>query len=310
MKKPTTYLQSIALISCREPFTDEWFDRSTDASVGFVKAIEVNAKDYIPAMEARRMTKILKRAICSSRRAIADAGNPEIDAIITSTAMGCMETSEKFLMDIVNGGEELLKPTLFMQSTHNTISSMIAIHLKNHGYNMTFSHGKMSFESALLDADMQIALGAAHNVLLGQHDEMTDLGAKLITDADGSFHSEASVAMVVSDSADNAICAIGSPCINDDINAYVGDAKIDAIVADDSCADIIGALTVKAPVFNHTKVFGNTLSNSAVALYAGSRLIAKNRFPSYHSPAESGINNVLCINREGNDYCATLLTRV
>ena len=45
-------------------------------------------------------------------------------------------------------GENCLKPSLFMQSTHNTIGSLIGIVLKCHGYNNTYSHEGISFESA------------------------------------------------------------------------------------------------------------------------------------------------------------------
>ena len=100
-------------------------------------------------------------------------------AIITGTSMGCMENSEKFLTDICRNGEQLLKPTLFMQSTHNTIASMTGILLKCHGYNMTYSQGGVSFTSALLDAWLQIRAGEISNALVGCHDELTDAIRKI-----------------------------------------------------------------------------------------------------------------------------------
>ena len=71
-----------------------------------------------------------------------------------------------------------MKPTHFMQSTHNTISSLLAIRFKCHGYNATYSHRGASLESALMDAYMQIALGDIDNALVGWFDEKTqDLDA-------------------------------------------------------------------------------------------------------------------------------------
>ena len=78
-----------------------------------------------------------------------------------------------FLEDMVNNGEELLKPTLFMQSTHNTMGAAIAIRIKCHGYNITYSHGSRSYEMVMQDAKRLIALGKARTVLVGMHDEST-----------------------------------------------------------------------------------------------------------------------------------------
>ncbi|MBO7366117.1 MAG: beta-ketoacyl synthase chain length factor, partial [Bacteroidales bacterium] len=72
-----------------------------------------------------------------------------------------------------------LSPTSFMQSTHNTVSSMIAIHLGCHGYNATYSHTGASLESALLDAWLQISLGDIDTALVGRFDEEAPLFSKV-----------------------------------------------------------------------------------------------------------------------------------
>lgn len=90
-------------------------------------------KGLIVPAEARRMSKILKRTVCTAITALNESDIKQPDAIITGTGMGCMENSEKFLIDLSRFGEQCLKPTLFMQSTHNTISSLTAIILKCHG---------------------------------------------------------------------------------------------------------------------------------------------------------------------------------
>jgi 3-oxoacyl-(acyl-carrier-protein) synthase len=61
-----------------------------------------------------------------------------------------------------------------MQSTHNTISSLVAIQTKNHGYNVTYAHKGISFDSALQDAWWQFQLGKIDTALVGGHDEMTE----------------------------------------------------------------------------------------------------------------------------------------
>jgi 3-oxoacyl-(acyl-carrier-protein) synthase len=61
-----------------------------------------------------------------------------------------------------------------MQSTHNTISSLVAIQTKNHGYNVTYAHKGISFDSAFQDAWLQFHLGKIDSALVGGHDEMTE----------------------------------------------------------------------------------------------------------------------------------------
>lgn len=132
-------------------------------------------REFISLMEARRMGKIMKAATLTSLRALQRAGVECPDAIITATAHGMLETTEKFLEDIDANGEGLLKPTLFMQSTHNTLGSAIAIRTKCHGYNITYSQGDKSLEWAMRDAERLIRTGKAETVLVGIHDESTPL---------------------------------------------------------------------------------------------------------------------------------------
>lgn len=128
-------------------------------------------KEFISPMESRRMGKLQKAAHLSSLRAMKAAGIVCPDAIITATAQGMLEVSMQFLQDIAANDEELLKPTLFMQSTHNTLSSAIAIRAKCHGYNTTYSQGEESFKWAMRDAERQISTGKAETVLVGSYDE-------------------------------------------------------------------------------------------------------------------------------------------
>ena len=130
-------------------------------------------REFVSPGEARRMTRLMKAATITSLKALQEAGVESPDAIITATAYGMLETSEKFLIDMLENGEETLSPTLFMQSTHNTLSSAIAIRTKCHGYNMTYTQGKDSLDWALRDARRLIASGKAKTVLVDCHDEAT-----------------------------------------------------------------------------------------------------------------------------------------
>lgn len=130
-------------------------------------------KEFVSPMESRRMGKLMKAAHLSAFRALQQAGIDCPDAIITATSRGMLEISQQFLDDIVSNDEELLKPTLFMQSTHNTVSSSIAIRRHCHGYNITYSQGDKSLEWALRDARRLISTGKAGNVLVVSFDEST-----------------------------------------------------------------------------------------------------------------------------------------
>lgn len=140
-------------------------------------------REFIPADQIRRMGRIIKMGITASKLCLSDAmdiageanltGNLVPDAIITGTGLGCLEDSEKFLATMIRNKEEFLTPTSFIQSTHNTVAGQIALLLKCHGYNFTFVHRGISFESALIDSMMQIRMLNATNVLCGGLDELT-----------------------------------------------------------------------------------------------------------------------------------------
>ena len=169
---------SSMVISKSEPVS---YDENTCACTYRVAAEEVvtdvevlkELKEFVSPMESRRMGKLMKAAHLTSLRALKNAGIECPDAIITATSRGMLEISLQFLDDINAFGEELLKPTLFMQSTHNTLSSAIAIRTKCHGYNTTYSHGDKSFEWAMRDAERLLQTGKVNSVLVGSFDEST-----------------------------------------------------------------------------------------------------------------------------------------
>ena len=139
----------------------------------FMKSEEPDYKMFISPMEARRIGTLVKRALVTSADALRKGQCEMPDAIISGTGLGCVEHTEKFLNAVIDNDEECLPPTAFMQSTHNTIGSQIALQLKCHGYNCTYSHRGTSFESALFDAFMQLKLNQIQSALVGAHDEMT-----------------------------------------------------------------------------------------------------------------------------------------
>jgi len=153
-----------------------------DLDIKVLSKVEISSEeelseiqDFVKPLEARRMGRILKSSLLSSLKALRQAGVDCPDAIITATAMGCLENSEHLLTQLVDEGEKSLKPTFFMQSTHNTISSNIAIRLRCHGYNITYAQDEDSLDWAMRDAKQLLRSGACKTVLVGCHDETTPL---------------------------------------------------------------------------------------------------------------------------------------
>ncbi len=128
---------------------------------------------FVSPMEGRRMGKLMKRALATSLTALRDAGIEHPDAIITGTSLGSVADMEPVLNAVCENGGESVKPTNFMQSTHNTLSSLIAIKTHTHSGNCTWSQEGLSFEAALCDALTQLRLGRIDNALVGAFDELS-----------------------------------------------------------------------------------------------------------------------------------------
>lgn len=126
------------------------------------------------------MSHIIKMGVAAAMECLKEAGVEDPDAIITGTAYGCLADTELFLAKMVENKEELLTPTAFIQSTHNTVGAQIALMLKCHNYNNTFVHRGFSFENSLLDAVSLIKDGEASNALVGGVDEITNVSHAIL----------------------------------------------------------------------------------------------------------------------------------
>ena len=195
---------SSLLFSTHPTTTEEPVETRKEVKV--LSRVELTSEDqladirkYVKLLEARRMGKIMKSSLLSSLEALAQAGVDKPDAIITGTMYGCLEYSERLLEQMKEEGETMLKPTYFMQSTHNTIGSNIAIKTHCHGYNVTYTQGTASLSWALRDAEMLLKEGKVKTVLVGCHDESTPLFNSLLkrdgAEEQPSIHA---VAMVLS----------------------------------------------------------------------------------------------------------------
>jgi 3-oxoacyl-[acyl-carrier-protein] synthase II len=176
------YIRSAAAISAQTTFGDVPFLTNPIEVIDTrIRAIEPDYKAYIDPKLIRRMSHIIKMGVATAKECLNKAGIEMPGAIITGTAYGCLEDTLTFLTRIIELEEEMLPPTAFIQSTHNTTAAQIALMLKCHSYNNTFVHKGISFESAMLDAIMLLKEQDADNILVGGTDEMTDTSFKILT---------------------------------------------------------------------------------------------------------------------------------
>lgn len=169
------YIHSAASISAQNTVNGNSFlDDLVIYEENVISAIDPNYKDFIPPAAARRMAKGIKMGVVASKLALSEAGVETPDAIITGTGLGCLKDSEKFVSSIIDNNEQFLTPTSFIQSTHNTVGGQIALELQCKGYNFTYVHASVSFESALMDTELQLKNNEVKKILVGGVEEHGD----------------------------------------------------------------------------------------------------------------------------------------
>jgi len=299
------YINSIKQISAQQPLTDEWFENPVYHSEPYVRAIEPDYKQFFTPNVARRLGKILKRALLVSRQAMQESGVENPDAIITSTGLGCIENTEIFLDKMVREGEELLNPTYFMQSTHNTVGSLIAIDAKCKSYNTTYAHKGISFECALQDAFLQMTnkarLVPVKTALVGAHDEMTFVYFNLLKKAgyldrlNQTFGSETAVAMMLStEKSETTLCEIETVekmyCRNMvSKHALHLPSEIDYVMIgtngkpenDQIYFENCAKLFPNIPLLRYKHIFGEGYTVSALGVYAAALCLKNGKIPDF-----------------------------
>jgi 3-oxoacyl-(acyl-carrier-protein) synthase len=335
------YITAIKQISAQQPLVDDWFEQPVFYSEPYVRAIEPDYKQFFTPNESRRLGKILKRALLVSRQAMVASGVLKPDAIITGTGLGCIENTEIFLDKLVREGEELLNPTHFMQSTHNTISSLVAIDAKCHAYNSTYAHKGISFECALQDAFMQLQCrdAACHvsTALVGAHDEMTPAYFTLLKRAgylgkpNQTFAGETAVAMMLSaEKPEKALCRIEAvekiygrdvetQCIAslstniDYIMVGTNGVEENDKIYFENCAKLFPNI----PLLQYKNIFGEGYTMPALGVYAAAICLQKGEIPehlflepSVKNQAPRQFNKILCYNQfEGKNHTFILLSK-
>jgi len=312
------YIQSATQISAQVPLSDAWFDAPLYHTEKKKLSNEPSFAGYLTPIMSRRMCNLLKRAIVTSRLTLQKAAIEIPDAIICGTGLGCIENTERFLYSIWENEEQFLQPTYFMQSTHNIISSSIAIDIKCHGYNNTFVHRGTSFENALLDALIQFKYQKIRSALVGGFDELTSdyyiffdrIGIWDFSKSDPSlpktmcFAGEAAVSMLLqTERNEQTLCELnGVELIYRPSIAQIRESlhslltrtdcelsDIDAVVvgtnsnpANDAVyEDVVPQLLGKLPVIQYKHLFGQSFTSPALGTYVAAFCLYKQMIPAH-----------------------------
>jgi 3-oxoacyl-[acyl-carrier-protein] synthase II len=175
------YIRATGNISPQKTFGHPPLIDAVEYTGNRLSCIEPDYKDFIDPKQIRRMSRIIRMGVAAAMECLQEAGVKVPDAIVTGTAYGCLEDTNSFLSKMVEFNEELLTPTAFIQSTHNTIGAQIGLMLQCNNYNNAFVHRGFSFENALLDGMMLLKENDAANVLVGAIDEITNTSHTILS---------------------------------------------------------------------------------------------------------------------------------
>ncbi len=189
---------------------------------------EPNYTAYIQPMQLRRMSKAVRMGIGASRMAMQQAGIEKPDAMSLGTAMGCLQDTEHFLSKMVSQEEQMLTPTSFIQSTHNTVGGQIALLAGCYGHNLTYVHRGHSFEHAMINAQLYLNDHPTHNILVGGIDELTDSSLKVMK-ATGVYRKANSTEQILNTSETGSIAGEGATFFVVDKNPSQGSLKVKGI---------------------------------------------------------------------------------
>lgn len=214
------YVEAFKAISPAGSLTSLSWDEAEKPQIinGAYRCIEPDYKNHLNPKYLRRMSRIIKMGVTCAAEALKTANLSNPDAILVGTGLGCVDDTTVFLNQLTTNQEELLNPTAFIQSTHNTVSGQIALLLQAKCYNLTFTQKRFSFESTLLEALMMLETHPEQKILTGALDELNDESHRLLlnagcaksnpTSTSGFYPGEGATFFVLSNQSEN-----NAPCI-------------------------------------------------------------------------------------------------
>jgi 3-oxoacyl-[acyl-carrier-protein] synthase II len=306
------YITASSTISYQPTFRNKNFSWKLSDLEPASELITPDYNPFIPAMERRRMSEVLKMAITCSIDCLEQSGVSQPDAIIVGTSMGCCVHTKNFLDKIVAANDGPISPTSFILSTHNSIAGQISILLKNHGYNMTHTQNSLSFEQGLIDGMLCFNDGF-NNLLVGGADEKEDslynMRARLddetiLTSCGASFFI---LSNKKSRAADIRLVDVGSIGLVDEPNGVIAEfmasnqvspEEIDLILysnSDQMITDELKKIFGQKKMFNFQKISGTYFTNSAFAMHYGIDILSHKQHPIFGEQIKKVLvcNNVI-----------------
>lgn len=205
------YINSAGIISgAGNNMSGGFLQDTTDYSAYALTAVEPDYKAYIPVMQLRRMSKAVRMGVVASKVAMQQAGMESPDAICVGTAYGCLQDTESFLGKMIEQDEQMLTPTAFIQSTHNTVSGQIALLAGCNGHNLTYVHRGHSFEHALINARLHMQQHPGSNILIGAIEEQTPNSVKALQYAGAVAKENYTPADVLTGKLSKPVCGEGA----------------------------------------------------------------------------------------------------
>jgi 3-oxoacyl-[acyl-carrier-protein] synthase II len=207
------FIHGMGLISAQETFAKTQLENPIVPTGTKFSCIEPDYTEWIDVRTIRRMSKIIRIGVASAKLALKQSGLEKPDAIITGTALGCLEDTEVFLTKMIENKEEALNPTPFIQSTHNTIGSQVALLTQCLGYNQTYTQRAFSFELALEDTLFMLNENPDLDILAGSADELTDVSQEVFEKIGwnkhtGITHGEGAAFFVINTKKENAVAEL------------------------------------------------------------------------------------------------------
>jgi 3-oxoacyl-[acyl-carrier-protein] synthase II len=185
--KASYYIQGMGNVSPQRTFDNtEFLPEISGYQENVLTCVTPEFKNYINPIQLRRMSRMFKIGLTAAKICTQDAQLNMPDGIITASGYGCIGDTSRFLLEVIGNGEKQLTPTLFMQSTYNSISGGIAMSMKCNNYNTTYVHRGFAFETALQDAMMQIEDVPSKRILVGGFDETNE--GQFIISARTGYH--------------------------------------------------------------------------------------------------------------------------
>ncbi len=251
-----------------------------------INLIHPDYKAIIPPALIRRMGNLIKMGVGTALRV---KGDNSIEGIIVGTGLGCIENTDIFLREFIERSSGALSPTAFIQSTHNTVAGQIALILKEHGYNSTYTQRGFSFENALMDAIL-LSDESDGNVLVGGLDESISLFHELASSANLELKNQSSGAtfFLISQNPIDAKAKVSglsffscSPnAVAERLNHFLKTEKLDRpdlIVYGNSFPDDsqIPKLDFVIPIENYSDFCGAYMTNSAFGVQFAAEILCE-----------------------------------